>query len=98
LSGCSLVTKPTGNITIPRQQFINTHAFLRVLTIDLLAEAKEACRENRWPESNCTRLPKIEEELRALDISIRAKIEVPESEIDWEVVISILKALASLRP
>jgi hypothetical protein len=100
--GCSTVNKvftnPTGNITIPRQQFINTYAFLNVLTKDMLAEAEEACRENRWPVSNCARLPKIKEDLIVFDLSIRAKIEVPESEIDWDVVIGILKALAGLRP
>lgn len=102
LAGCTfahdLVTDPTGRITIPRQEFINTHAFLAVLTEDLLADAERACEEKRWPESNCARLPAIKHELRVLDLSIRAKIAVPESEIDWAVVLGILKALAGLRP
>lgn len=101
-SGCALVkdtfTNPTGNITIPRQQFINTYAYLKVLTKGLLEDAHQACAGNLWPASTCLKLQDTERELKILDLNIQAKIEVPESEIDWEVVIGIIKGLASLRP
>ena len=102
LPGCTVAsnafTNPTGQVTIPRQEFINTYSFLYVLTKDFLAEAEEACKEGRWPEANCVRIPTVKQELIVFDLNVRAKIAVPESEIDWAVIIGILKALAGLRP
>ena len=102
LTGCSLVssafTKPTGRITIERQSFINTYALLKVLTIRMLADADAACDSRIWPIHTCEQLKDTKRELQRLDLSIQAKIEVPESEIDWAVVMKVIGALASLRP
>ena len=95
LSGCALVTKPTGLITIERQEFINTYAVVKVLYKRMVEDATSRCEG----DAVClARVADTDSKARALDIQIQAKIEVPESEIDWVVVKDILKTLVSLVP
>ena len=109
LSGCaatkSLFTNPTGQITIDRQKFINTFAVVKVLYKRMHAQAVASCEQHAKAKTedmmlawNCQQLPAFHAEVQALAVQIEAKIEVPESEIDWAVVTGMLKALVSLVP
>lgn len=110
LSGCTFVkdifTNPTGKITIERQEFINSYAVIKVLYKRLYAQALVSCEqhakgakaEDMMVAWNCEALPGFHAQARALSVQIEAKIEVPESEIDWAVVNGMLKALVSLVP
>ena len=97
--GCALVhsafTNPTGTITIERQQFVNTYAVVKVLYTRLRAQAQLACERG---EVDCQELVSVDKQVKALNVQIEAKIAVPESEIDWETVKELLKALVSLVP
>lgn len=92
LTGCAatkaVFTNPTGNITIERQEFINTYAVVKVLYKQLRANFQGTPEE----------LAAIDQRAKALDIQIQAKIEVPESEIDWAVVKEMLSVLVGLVP
>lgn len=94
-SGCVLLTEPTGRITIDRQEFINTYATVKVLYLRLRSQAQLACERG---EVDCDELRGIDKAAKALNVQIEAKIAVPESEIDWAVVMELLKALVSLVP
>ena len=106
LPGCaatkSLFTNPTGQITIERAQFLSTYATIKVLYKRLRAQAASVCVENALPRKldqiDCAELAAIDRKVKALDIQIQAKIEVPESEIDWAVVKDILGAIVGLVP
>jgi hypothetical protein len=106
VSGCaatkSLFTNPTGLITIERSQFLSTYAVVKVLYKRLRAQAAAACVENTLPRKldqiDCAELAAIDRKVKALDIQIQAKIEVPESEIDWAVVKDLLGAIVGLVP
>ena len=95
LAGCALFTQPTGVITIERQQFINTYAVTKVLYTRLRTQAQAACERG---EFDCTELAQVDREVRQLNATIEAKIAVPESEIDWAVVMALLKTLVGLVP
>jgi hypothetical protein len=90
--GCAAVhsvfTNPTGLITIDRQEFVNTYARVKVLYTRLRANFQGTPDELR----------EIDRAANALSIQIEAKIAVPESEIDWAVVVKMLEALVSLVP
>jgi hypothetical protein len=93
-------TNPTGNITIPRQEFINTYALVKVMWKSLRENAELACASAPAGEvSPCfARLRDIDGQAKALSFQIEAKIAVPESEIDWAVVMGLLKAVIGLIP
>jgi hypothetical protein len=55
-------------------------------------------REKLRYERLCQRLPSVHEEVRALDVKIKAKIKIPESEIDWATIEKVLGALIGLVP
>jgi len=98
-SGCALLggafTKPTGLITIDRQEFINTYAVVKVIYKRMLEDATVRCDE---AQPCLARIEDTNAQAKALAIQIEAKIEVPESQIDWATVVALLKALASLVP
>jgi len=102
LSGCTVAkeffTDPTGRITIERQEFIDFYATTRVLYRRLYEHLDDLCAKGEAPERTCQRLPLLHEQVRELDIRIQAKIEVPESRIDWANVAKLLGALISLVP
>ncbi len=95
LAGCSTFMRPTGTITIERQEFINTYAVVRVLYTRMREQAQAACERG---EVDCQQLAEIDKTVKHLNASIEAKIAVPESEIDWGVVRSVLSALIGLAP
>lgn len=104
LAGCTttreVFTNPTGNITIERQQFVNTFATVKVLWKRLRANAELACASAPAGEVGpCfAKLREIDDQAKALSIQIEAKILVPESEIDWEVVKDLLGMIVGLVP
>ena len=93
-------TNPTGHITIPRQDFINSYALIKVLWKDIRHNSELACV--RGPEEQVaaclTRLREIDAQAKQLAYQIEAKVAVPESEIDWAVVMGLLKAIVGLVP
>jgi hypothetical protein len=101
-TGCAGVqtpfTKPTGVITIPRQDFINTYASLKVLTESLVADAERGCSTKVLDAQFCTALPGMIGELKQIDNTIQAKIAVPESEINWDTIAKLIGVLVSLKP
>lgn len=102
LSSCSLAhsvfTNPSGRITIDRQDFINTYAIVKVLYKHMLVNLEELCASSIKPPEQCVQLPLIKQKAHELNLKIEAKIEVPESEIDWGTVKELLSALISLVP
>ena len=101
-SGCALFTKPTGTITIERDQFLSTYATLKVLYKRMRIQAAAVCVATTLPRTldqiDCAELADIDRKAKALDIQIQAKIEVPESTIDWVVVKDFLGLLVGLVP
>ncbi len=107
LSGCATgqlahdtFTNPTGNITVPRQEFINSYAVVKVLWKSLRENAELACTTAPAGKVGpCfDKLHEIDARAKVLAIQIEAKIAVPESEIDWAVVTGILSAIIGLVP
>jgi len=102
LSGCTVAkeffTDPTGRITIDRQEFIDTYAVVRVLYRRLHEHVDALCGKGEAPERTCQRLPMLHEEVQQLNVRIEAKIEVPESRIDWATIAKLLATLISLVP
>lgn len=104
LAGCALFTKPTGNITIERQEFINAWAVTKVLYQRLRTQAERYCR-TRPPEEalrldglNCGELADIDRKAKVIAIQVDAKIAVPESELDYETIKELLGILVGLIP
>lgn len=99
VSGCAgtraLFTNPTGLITIERQEFVNTYAIVKVLYRRMYVQAQRACERG---EMNCEEVALLDRTARQLAVRIDAKIETPESEIDWAVVKDMLGILVGLVP
>lgn len=94
LSGCTLVhdvfTNPTGSVTIPRQRFIDTYATARQLYVTIRAGVEAMCLEGKLLPTQCARAVEVDQEARQLDFAIKAKLAVPESEIDWAMIEKVL--------
>lgn len=102
-SGCALFTKPTGTITIERQEFINSWAVTKVLYQRMRAQAAAVCiAETTLPRKldalDCAELAVIDRKAKALAIQVEAKIATPEAELDWVVIKDILSLLVGLVP
>jgi len=104
VTGCAtahdVFTNPTGNITVPRQEFINSYAVVKVLWKQLRENAELACASAPQGQvSACFgKLHDIDTRAKVLAIQIEAKILVPESQIDWGVVTGLLSAIIGLIP
>ena len=96
--GCALVTRPVTTISVERQQFINAYARARVLYQRLAARVEADCRAGTLSQETCVNAAAIDREAKALDSEIRAKIDTPESEVDWSRVMRILELALSLIP
>ena len=94
LSGCTIAhdafTNPTGNITIPRAQFIGTYARARQLYIEIRDRAFAACRAGQLPPQQCGELGALDQEAKRLDFEVKAKLAVPETELDWQMIEKVL--------
>ena len=102
LPGCAAFTKPTGTITIERQEFINTWAVTKVLYKRMRTQAAAVCVADTLPRRldkiDCADLASIDRKAKVIAIQVEAKIETPESEIDWAVVKDFLSLLVGLVP
>ncbi len=97
LSGCAVVTKPTGVITIPRQDFLNAYALAKVIFIRQARQFQAFCEAGLVKEqARCDELAKTREAAKRLDLEVEKKLETPESEIDWAVVLKMLEFAAGL--
>lgn len=83
-------TNPTGIITFQRQEFIDTYATARQLYVEIRDRVAAACRAGQIPGPKCAELAEVERQAKELDFAIRAKIAVPETQLDWEVIEKIL--------
>ena len=83
-------TNPTGKITFERQQFIDTYARARQLYITIRDRAAEACRAGQLPGGKCAELAEIAREAKLIDFEIQAKIGVPETQLDWDMIEKVL--------
>ena len=97
LTGCAL-TRPVTTISVERQQFINAYARARVLYQRLAARVEADCLAGTLSQEAGVNAAAIDREAKALDSEIRAKIDTPESEVDWSRVMRILELALSLIP
>ena len=105
LAGCGTIqgafTRPTGTICVPRQDFVNSWAVVKVLYKQARAEAETYCLAKPSPEArgSCLgNLHSLDTNAKVLAIQVDAKIEIPEAELDWEAITTMLKLIASLIP
>ena len=90
-TGCGILTKPAERISVERQQFLNSYARARVLYQHLHARIEALCQVDRLNRETCAKAAAIDQQARALDAEIRAKIDTPESEVDWPRVMQLLE-------
>lgn len=96
LSGCAVFTKPTGQITIERQEFVNAWAMAKAIYLRHIEYLAQGCRQGAIPEAKCAALEKSHEAAKRLALEVDAKLAVPESEINWAAVMKMLEFTAGL--
>ena len=96
LAGCSLFTKPATRISVERQQFLNSYARAQILYGTVASRMTDLCRDGKIEREECARMAAVHEQAKALDAEIRAKLGVPESEMDWVRVMKLLELALSL--
>jgi hypothetical protein len=95
-TGCALVTRPSDQISVERQKFINAYARVRVLYSALADGVARECESGRRTREDCAAKAAIHHEAKQLDAEIQAKIDTPESEVDWDRVMKVLELGLSL--
>lgn len=96
LAGCSVITKPTGNITIPRQSFVDAYALAKTIYLRADAKVEALCQAELMSPERCTAAADARVAAKRLDLEIEKKLAVPESEIDWAVIIRMLEFAAGV--
>lgn len=100
LSGCTTVketfTNPTGTITIPRQDFIDAYARARELYVVIHAQAVEGCRQRIISEVRCQGIAEVHEQAKQFDFEVRAKIAIPETTLDWQMITKVISFAVKL--
>ena len=96
LVGCGIFTKPAETISVERQQFLNAYARAQVLYANVAERMTRLCVAGRIEREECARMAAVHEQAKALDAEIRAKLAVPESEVDWVRVMKLLELALSL--
>lgn len=91
LDGCALVTKPATTISIERQQFVNAYARARILYGTVAERMTRMCAQGRIEREECARMASVHEQAKRLDTEIQAKLDTPESEVDWPRVMKLLE-------
>lgn len=94
LPAVPFLTKPTGTLTIPRQQFVNTWTAVTVIFDAGLANAKAQCKAGCVTKERCARIPEIETEASAARLAVEVKLRNPEAEIDWANIEKLLTLAA----
>ena len=93
---CGMFTKPTETITVERQQFLNAYARAQVLYAGIAQRMTRLCAAGTIDRQECARMAAVHEEAKKLDAEIRAKVTVPESEVDWPRVMKLLELALEL--
>ena len=96
LAGCAPFTRPASTLSVERQKFINAYARARVLYQHLAGRIDALCQADKLSRETCVKAAGIDQQARMLDAEIRAKIETPESEVDWEKVMRLLELALGL--
>ena len=96
LAGCALFTRPAGTLSVERQKFINAYARARVTYQHLHARIDALCQVERLTKEICAKAAAIDHQAKALDAEIQAKLEMPESEVDWERLMRLLELALGL--
>jgi hypothetical protein len=96
LSGCAVFTKPTGVITIPRQDFINAYGLAKAIYLRHAAGVAEQCRMGQLAPDYCARAQAAAQEAKRLDLEVEAKLLTPEKEVNWAAVMKMLEFTAGL--
>jgi hypothetical protein len=101
LAGCGTFTKPTGRITVDRQDFIDSYALAKVLYQRVRSAGETYCLERQPPQArvDCmVELSKLDSQAKLASLEIEAKIAVPESEVDWGTIVTLLRLIAAMVP
>lgn len=91
LSSCAVFTRPTDRISFDRQKFINAYARGRILYGAIAEGVVRDCQTGRRTREDCAAKAAIHEQAKVLDSEIRAKIDTPESEFDYELVMKVFE-------
>ena len=93
---CGLLTRPSDRITVERQQFLNAYARASVLYANVAERMTRFCAAGTIDRQECARMAAVHEQAKALDAEIRAKLAVPESEVDWARIMRLLELALEL--
>jgi len=96
LTGCSVVTKPTGVVTIPRQDFVNSFALAKAIYLKGAERVQALCVAELLSPQRCQAARETDEAAKRLDLEVQAKLLVPESEINWDVILRMLELTAKV--
>lgn len=96
LAGCAVFTRPTGVITIPRQDFVNAYALAKAIYLRHAEAVSGQCAARRLPAARCAAAAESFEAAKRLDLEVQAKLLVPESEVNWAAVMKMLEFTAGL--
>ena len=91
LGGCALFTKPADTISVERQKFINAYARARILYAAIAEGIAQECSTGIRRREDCAVKAALHHEAKQLDTEIRAKIDTPETEVDWTRVMRLLE-------
>ena len=95
-TGCSVFTRPTNVITIPRQDFINAYGLAKAIYLRHAAQVADGCRAGQLPVEYCQRAQAAAQEAKRLDLEVEAKLLTPEKEVNWAAVMKMLEFTAGL--
>ena len=96
LQAVPFVTKETGQLTIERQEFIDTWASVQVLFDAMLQNEKTGCAGPCRVPARCAQIPDVEAQGKVIKLTVEAKIRNPEAKVDWANVAKILGLIAKM--
>ena len=96
LVGCAPFVRPATNIQFERQKFVNAYARARVLYATVAERMTRMCAQGKIEREECARMASVHEQAKRLDTEIQAKLDTPESEIDWPRVMKLLELALDL--
>lgn len=96
VTGCGFFTKPAETISVERQQFLNSYARAQILYATVAGRMTRLCAAGQIERQECARMAAIHEQAKALDAEIRAKLAVPESEVQWDRIMQLLELALAL--
>src|SRR3990167_850223 len=90
VSGCAIV-RQSDQITVERQKFINAYARARILYAAVAERMTQFCATGRIDAAECGRMAALNQQAKVVDAEIRAKIDTPDTEVDWTLVMKLLE-------